>query len=361
MDTLPPDPPVAAVRRDGALRVTPVLAFGLVGAVVLALALQRAFALSHRIIGWAIACSVVAVLLDPVVHWLSRQLPRALAIIVSVIGFVATAVVVVARIVTELTSSAGALSVAAPEAAVRFERRSALARDLNLADTIRSFTAQLSSDLDQETLARVRTLPTYIVTGVLMLFLLVQGRRYIRGGLAQIPDPVRRERAAQIIGTGLRRGRNRLLMTVAQVTVVTLAALALFTVLDLRAAFVLAFVLGVSSVLPVVGVFFAGVPAVVMAYGFEGTGAAVAVVALLVTVEVVDAFWWRPRCDRRTVEVGLFLPLVAALIGYRVYRIGGAVYGYALVVLVLAMIAAADFDGDDDVATWGGAGRSPAR
>jgi predicted PurR-regulated permease PerM len=342
-------------RRSGpAIRVTPWSAFAVVGSVVVALALQRAFVLSHRIVGWAIACSVVALLLDPVVHWLSRQLPRVMAIVVSLLGFVAIAVVVVARIASELNASVRTLGQAAPEAALRLEQRSSVARDLKVADTIRAFTSQLSSDLDQETMARVRTLPTYIVTGVLMLFLLVQGRRYLTGALAQISDPVRRERARAVLGTGLRRGRNRLLLTVAQITVVTIAALSLFTVLDLRASFVLSFVLGVSSAMPVVGVFFAGVPAVVMAYGFEGIGAAVAVGVFVVAVEIVDAFWWRPRCERRTVEVGLFLPLVAALIGYEIYRIGGAVYGYALVVLALALIAAADIDGDDDAATWGG-------
>ena len=53
-------------------------------------------------------------------------------------------------------------------------------------------------------------------------------------------------------------------------------------------------------------------------------------------------------------EVGLFLPLVATLVGYRLYNIGGAVYGYALVVLALALLAAADLDGDADQSTWAG-------
>jgi hypothetical protein len=74
----------------------------------------------------------------------------------------------------------------------------------------------------------------------------------------------------------------------------------------------------------------------------------------VIVVEVVDILWWRPRCDRRTVEVGLFLPLMATLVGYELYRIGGAVYGYALVVIGLALVAAADVDGDADPATWGG-------
>lgn len=336
------------------LRVTPAAAVAIVAAVVAGLALQRGFVLAHRTIGWAIACGVVALLLDPVVHWLSRRLPRPVAIIVSVLAFTGLAVLVVARIVRELTSSARALQAAAPQAAARFEERSSFARDLKLADTIGSFTQQLSRDLNEGTVARVRAAPTYLVTGVLMLFLLVHGRRYVTGALSLITDAMRRERMRRIVAVGVRRGRNRLLLVVLQMSVVTLAAMALFAAVGLRARFVLAFVLGVASVMPVVGVVFAGVPAVVMAYGFEGTGAAVAVGAFVVVVEVVDTLWWRPRCDRRTVEVGLFLPLMATLVGYELYRIGGAVYGYALVVIGLAVVAAADVDGDADPATWGG-------
>ena len=53
------------------------------------------------------------------------------------------------------------------------------------------------------------------------------------------------------------------------------------------------------------------------------------------------------------------MPLVATLVGYRLYRVGGAVYGYALVVLALAMIAAADIDRDDNDATWAGTDIAP--
>lgn len=336
------------------LRVTPAAAVAIVAAVVAGLALERGFVLAHRTIGWAIACAVVALLLDPMVHGLSRRLPRPVAIMVSVLAFTGLAVLVVARIVRELTSSARALQATAPQAAARFEQRSSFARDLKLADTIGAFTQQLSRDLDEGTVARVRTAPTYLVTGVLMLFLLVHGRRYVAGALAQVSDPVRRERWRRIIAVGVRRGRNRLLLVIAQITVVTSAALALFGVIGLQARFVLAFIVGLASVMPIVGVAFAGVPAVVMAYGFEGTGAAVAVGVFVIVVEVVDTLWWRPRCDRRTVEVGLFLPLVATLVGYELYRVGGAVYGYALVVIGLAVVAAADVDGDADPATWGG-------
>ncbi len=342
------------------LRVTPAVAFAVVGAVVGAFALQRGFVLAHRTLGWAVACGVVALLLDPVVHWLSLRIPRALAIVVSIVGIIAIASIVIMQVVRELTSSVKSLGTSAPIAAARLEQRSSVARNLHLADTIKSFTRQLASDVNQGTIERVKTAPTYLVTGILMLFLLVHGRRYLRGVLGQISDPDRRTRFSAVMRTGLSRGRNRLLLTLVQIVVVTLAALGVFEILDLRAGFILALLLGLASVMPFVGLLIAGVPAVVMAYGFHGLRSALAVGVFVAVVEAIDLGWWRGRCDRTTVEVGLFLPVVATLLGYRLYSIGGAVYGYALVVLLLALIGAADVDRDLNPATWGGAEDAPA-
>lgn len=329
------------------------MAFALVGAVVAAYVIERSFVAAHRTLGWAVACSVVALLLDPVVQWLTRWMPRVLAIVVSMFGVVAVTGLVVVRIVSELRSSANALQREAPEAAMRLEQRSSVARDLHVVDTVRSFAEQLARDLNQETIAHVKTAPTYLVTGILMLFLLSQGRRYVGGALRLIGNDAHRRAVSRIVAVGLGRGRDRLLSVLFQVIVVTLSSLVVFELLDLKASFILALLMGVASVMPVIGVLIAGIPAAVIAYGFHGLAASLTVGAFVLVVEAVDVLWWRARCDRRTVEVGLLMPLVAAIIGYRLYRIGGAVYGYALVVLALAMIAASDLDDDANPSTWG--------
>jgi putative heme transporter len=353
-----------AQEIDGAagtarLRVTPALAFAVVGAVVGAFALQRGFVLAHRTLGWAVACGVVALLLDPVVHWLALRIPRVLAIVIAIVGIIAVVSVMVVQVVSELTTSVKSLGVSAPIAAARLENRSSVARNLHLVDTIKSFSRQLASDVNQGTIARVKTAPTYLVTGILMLFLLVHGRRYLRSILGQIPDADRRARATVIVRNGLSRGRNRLLLTLLQIVVVTLAALVVFAFIDLRAQFILALLLGLASVMPFVGLLVAGVPAAVMAYGFHGLKSALVVGVFVAVVEVIDLGWWRRSCDRTTVEIGLFVPVVATLLGYRLYSIGGAVYGYALVVLLLALIGAADADRDHNPATWGGTSAGP--
>ncbi len=336
------------------LRVSPAFAFATVGAVVAAFALQRGFVLAHRTFGWLVACGVVALLLDPLVHWISKLLPRALALLISVAATVAIVVVVLARLLRELSVSVRALNQSAPLAASRLEKRSSIAQDLHVADTIRSFTDQLARDVNHETIAQVKTAPTYVVTGVLMVFLLIHGRRYISGALTQIEDPIRRQITKRVVHAGLKRGRNRLLCGLVQVVIVTVLAFVLFEVVELRASLILAFLLGVASLMPVIGIPVAGIPPVIIAYGIHGLSSSLVVAAFVAILQLVDLLWWQAFCSRRTVEVGLFVPLVATLVGYRLYLVGGAMYSYALSVLLLALIAAADLDGDKNPATWSG-------
>jgi predicted PurR-regulated permease PerM len=55
-----------------------------------------------------------------------------------------------------------------------------------------------------------------------------------------------------------------------------------------------------------------------------------------VALQVAEAWWWRPRVDRATLHVGPFVPVVVGLLGFEIYGIGGALYGVALAVFVMA-------------------------
>src|SRR5688572_24459149 len=78
--------PHAAILRAG---LTPGAAVLVVGAVVTAFVLADAFVLAHRTIGWVVACSVVALLIDPIVTLVSRVLPRWLSVVVVLLAVLA--------------------------------------------------------------------------------------------------------------------------------------------------------------------------------------------------------------------------------------------------------------------------------
>jgi predicted PurR-regulated permease PerM len=170
------------------MRLSPGGAAAVVGAVVLAVVLQRAFVAAHRTIGWAVACSVVALLLDPVIQFLDRRLPRWLAVVASLLAVVALAVAVSYLLVRQLSSSVTVLRDSAPEAARRLEARFQLARDMEVGNRVSLFVNDINARLRKATLQRVGTAPTYLVNGILTLFLLAYGRRYVKGGLAQIAE-----------------------------------------------------------------------------------------------------------------------------------------------------------------------------
>jgi len=60
-----------------------------------------------------------------------------------------------------------------------------------------------------------------------------------------------------------------------------------------------------------------------------------AVLALLQLVEIVVV---RPHVDKHSVHVGPTVPIIAALLGFELYGIGGAVYAVALSVILLAVV-----------------------
>jgi putative heme transporter len=334
----------ASSVNHGRLRLTPGGAAALVGAVVVAVLLQRAFVAAHRTIGWAVACSVVALLLDPVIQFLDRKLPRWLAVIGSLLAVVALAVLVSYLVVRQLSSSVAALRESAPEAARRLESRFDLARDMEVGTRVSSFVDDINVRLNKAALRRVGTAPTYLVNGILTLFLLAYGRRYVKGGLAQIRDLEQRGKMARVVRRGLVRGRNYLLVAIAQSIVVTAFADVFFRALDLPADFVLALLVGVIGTVPYFGYMIGGLPALLVAFGFHGAGSAIGLFVGLATVQAFEGLWFRPRIDRKTVPVGAFFPLAIGLIGFEAYGGGGAVYGYALVAIGISLFDAYTYD-----------------
>jgi len=97
-----PRVPRAAVLRAG---LTPSAAVVLVAGVVTAFVLADAFEGAHRILGWVVACSVVALLIDPVVSFVSRLLPRWLSVVLVLIAILSVIAVLVTGLATDLLES----------------------------------------------------------------------------------------------------------------------------------------------------------------------------------------------------------------------------------------------------------------
>lgn len=342
-DDAPREVPVprAAVLRAG---LTPGAAVLLVAAVVTAFALADAFVLAHQTIGWVVACSVVALLIDPVVGVADRVLPRWLAVIVVLLVVLSVVASVVLGVASDLTDSLDELKESAPVAAQSLQERYDWLERVNLAERVEDFVDELDERVRKDAVSEaVGVAPTYLVTGILMLFLLAYGRRYFDGFAAQF-GPGRRERIREVGRDAAIRGRRYLLLALAQGVLAGVVVGAACWVLDLPAAFSLGFVAGVLAIVPLMGILVGGMPALLLALGLEGWRTAAWLLVVVVGLQLLEAAVVRPAVDSRTVRVGPTVAIIVGLLGFELYGIGGAVYGIALAVIGLAALDSAGTD-----------------
>jgi predicted PurR-regulated permease PerM len=340
--------PATAVTR--LVRFTPGAALLVTAAVFVAFIVRDSFVAAHRVVGWVVACSIVALLVDPVVNLLRRFLPRALSVIVVVLVMLALIVGVVAGVTRELLNSIDALQDAAPRAAEGLEERYDWAADVDVTARVEDFVEQLDDEVRRETIDRtLGTLPTLLVTGVLMLFLLAFGRRYLLGFLGLFDDLDRRQRVRRVMFGAVRRGRVYILASLAH----ALLTGAIFGIacwlLDLPAPLSLGFAVALMTLIPLIGTIVGGIPALLLAFGSSTWQTGVAVVLLLVALQAVEVLWVRPEIDSRSVRLGPTVAIVVALIALDLYGLGGALYAVALAVLALAALDVYGGERDEEV------------
>lgn len=305
----------------------------LVASVVGAFLLRDAFVAAHRTVGWVIACAVVALLVDPLVDALDRRVPRVLSVVIVLLGLLALVSAIGFGVASEALDSLAELRATAPDAAAELESKSTLAADIGLTERVQTFIDDLDASVRDDALSQAAsTVPTYLVTGILMLFLLAFGRRYVDAFVGQFAP-----RRGRVIGAVLRqagvRGRTYLLYAIANALVNGLVVMVTCWTLELPAGISLGACVAAMTVLPLIGVLVGGVPALLLAFGIDGWQTGAIVLTVLVGLQAFEVTVVRPFVDRRTVRVGPAVPIVVGLVGFELYGPGGAVYGIALAVI----------------------------
>jgi predicted PurR-regulated permease PerM len=318
--------------------VTPTSVAIVVAAVIVALILSNAFEAAHTTLGWVVACSVVALLLDPLVGFVDRFLPRLLSVILVLLAVVTVVAGVTIGLASDLNTSLEELRDAAPEAAQELEERYDVAREIGVADRVESFIKDLDENVRSDALtAAAETVPTYVVTGILMLFILGYGRRYFAAFVDQFA-PQRRPLLRSVLSGAARRGQRYLLAVLAHSIVNGVIFGTTCSLVGLPASRSLGIAVGFFTLFPLIGVLVGGIPALLLAFGLDGWGTGFIVLAVLIALQLVEALIVRPFVDVRTVRLGPTVAIVVALLGFELYGIGGAVYGVALAVIGLAAL-----------------------
>jgi predicted PurR-regulated permease PerM len=345
------DNPASASPRVGVrlVRFTPGAALLVTAAVVAAFLLRNAFVAAHQIVGWVVACALVALLIDPVVNLVQRLLPRAVSVVVVVVTMIAVVAGVLVGLIRELLASLDDLEQAAPEAARGLEDRYDWAVDLDVTARVDDLLERINESVRSETIDRAfGRLPTFLLTGVLMLFLLAYGRRYVLGLLGLFDDLERRQLVRRVLFFGARRGRVYVLFTLAHSFVNGVIFGLACWLLDLAAPVSLGVAVALMTPIPLIGIVVGGVPALLLAFGSSGWTVGVTVAALLLTMQAVEVLVVRPFVDRRSVRVGTTIAVVVALVAYDLYGIGAAICAVALAAIALAALDVYGMHRDDE-------------
>jgi predicted PurR-regulated permease PerM len=313
-----------------------------IAAVAAALILVNLFEAARGPLAWVLAASVVAWLLSWVIDVLDRWVPRGLAVLVTVLGFVVLAGGGWVGVRATLGTEADRLQAALPAAAGDLEARYQAAADFHLAERTQAFVDSLNArfSTQAQVAAAAGTASTYIVTGVLMLFLLGYGPRWVSAGLRQIDDPDRRASVAAVVHQSSHAARAYLLIVLAQAITIAAVCSVVFYLLDLPAPFILGLLVGWLSGIPYLGIVLGGLAPLLAAATEPHVLTYLVIAGLLAGLQLIEAVVIRPRADRRTVHVGPALMLAGTLIGFELYGFGGALYGTAVLVLGWAVLRA---------------------
>jgi predicted PurR-regulated permease PerM len=238
------------------------------------------------------------------------------------------------------------LEQAAPSAAREIEHRDdrvgRVARDFDLTHRVESFTKSLDErvgtgrDVLKDTAG---TAPAYFVCAILTVFLMTYGPRLLDGALRQDPDEDRRERVRTLVGPAVAKARAAVLLTAGFGFAVGIAAALVARALDLPAPAAVGLTAGVLALLPHVGIVIGSVPLLLLTLGFRSASGTLLLLLAVLAVQAFDSLWLRRQIASRSLDTGLLVPWVVAMLGYQVYGIGGAAYG-----LVFAIGGRAVFD-----------------
>jgi putative heme transporter len=306
---------------------------------------QRIFVAAHRPLSWAAAAIVVAVLIDPIVDLLDRHIPRLAAVIVAllVVGVATFAATYVAF--DNLADGLDRLGRAAEDAAERLEARDDsvgdLARDIDATRRVDLFVDTLDERVtggDEVLVSTAGTAPTYLVGGILTLFLMSYGPRFARSAVNQLPSARQREAVTDVVTAALNRSRRAVFLMVGEGLVVGLLVTGIAYLLDLPSSAAIGFAAGLLAMLPHVGIVLGNLPLILLLLALRSDIAAIVAAVVVIACQLVDSYIVRRRISLYSVHVGLLVPWVVVLVGYAVYGVGGAAFALVFAVFGLAVL-----------------------
>ncbi|HEU5214267.1 MAG TPA: AI-2E family transporter [Gaiellaceae bacterium] len=260
----------------------------LVGLLAVVVGLIWLLAETYTIVGPIVCALIVAVVAMPLVRRLGRHMPRALAAAIVLLAVAAVAVLIVVVVVAGITGQSAELSAQAAAGADRLESwmRSAgvdASSASGATKAVKSAAPQMISTLVHGVVQGITGLASVLFglsLAALGTFFLLKDGPEMRGWIdrhAGLPEPVARTISGSVISSLRGYFRGVTLVAAFNGVVVGVAAV----LLDVPLAGTIAVVTFVTAYIPYIGAVVAGTFAVVLALGGQGTGAAVAMLVIV--------------------------------------------------------------------------------
>lgn len=300
---------------------------------------------ARQVLGWAVASAVVAALLEPLVSYMDRFVPRVVAILGGLLIVGALAGSVFGGILADLGNQFDRLRDDAPRAASELEesdRFGDLATDFRLQERVEEILDRLrdpTSGLASEESASAAS--AYLLCIVLTAFFLSSGPRLGQAAASQIRDHGQRERVRQIVGLGFDHSRTYVLLCLAKAGVFGLAAWGLCYWEDVPAPIVAGVSVAALSLVPGFGIVVGGIFWLLLEAGLGEPGGATRLAIAFLALQIADAQLLRWVVVPRSLAVGPAAIVIGVIVGFEIYGIGGALYGTILAIFGVALLDAA--------------------
>lgn len=322
--------------------------FMILAAVVVGIVAFDVATSARRTLGWAVAAVVVAGLIDPLVSFLDRHIPRVLAVLVSFLAVGAGVGAAMAGVLHGLGTQVDRLQDEAPRAAARIETRSRfrdIAQRMDLTTRVREVVDRLDDPTSGVVGRAASSVSGYLVGAVLCIFLLSWGPRLVNGALGQLP-PSRRARVSLVGTLAFRRARRYVLSSLGLATVSGALVGMLCWGLDVPGPSALGVAVAACSVIPGIGVVIGALPALLIEGGLGSANGTMLLGLAVLVVQIVHTMTLRRLVVPRSLIVGPAAVTVALVLGFGIYGLGGAYFAAALAVFVVAVIDATGEPGE---------------
>ena len=314
--------------------------FALGAAVLLLEILQDA----QRVITWVFAAAAVAALVYPAVVWLAhfRFIPRGVAVLITVMVALGSIGFIGYRIVNDVSDATSSLQEAAPKRAAELERDSDFWREIKLKERVTHLVDEVPSRLaggePSEALKSAATRGVAFLAGtILTIFFVLYGERLIAGALGVIEDERTRSRVSDVLHRGSHRALFYARVKLWESLVEGFLAYSIARLAGVPGPAALGVWVALWSLLPVAGVLIGALPIVVFA-GAISTERAIVVGLAFVAIGIGD--WLVNRwLNRRSVDVGSFLIVVAAFGGLEFYGFMGALLFVLGAIFAVAIVS----------------------